>query len=201
MSPGSKQATGFLACEVPNMTATTMILQIPLTIATPTTPPARSEAGRASDMAAEAFAILGKADAAIKAVRSIRYRAHAYGTVWLAPRTAEVEGTAVITGSHEIHFRLARFDTSVRFPFLKVPQKLTYGADGTFYYLIDWDRKLAYEGIDRRATGHGGRAAPRIGLREFVPETPFRDEINGESVAWLAEQRIGKEPCYVVDVV
>ena len=119
----------------------------------------------------------------------------------LAEQIPEVEGTAVITGNHEAHFRVARFDTSVRFPFLTTVQKLTYGADGTFYYLINWNEKRVYEGLDRRVTGHGGRAAQRIGLREFVHETPFSDEIRADTVALLAEERIGNEPCYVVDVV
>ncbi len=183
------------------MTTATMSLLVALSMASATTPAERPESGHIADTTAEALAVLGQADAAIKAVRTIRYRAHAFATGWLTNRIAEVEGTAVISGSHEIHFRAARFDATVRFPYLNDVQKLTCGADGTFYYLIDWDQKLAYEGIDLRVTGHGGRAVQRIGLREFVHETPFDDEINANSVALLADQRIGKEPCYVVDVV
>ena len=183
------------------MTATTILTFALSTIPTLNTPQARSEMDQAADTSAGALAILAQADEATKAVRSIRYRARAYPTSWLTARLAEVEGTAVITGDHEIHFRVATFDTTVRFPNLKGVQKLTYGADGTFFYLIDWDQKLFYQGIDRHVTGHGGRAAQRIGLREFVVEEPFSDEINADSVALLAEERIGEEPCYVVDVV
>ena len=146
------------------MTATTLVLVIALAGATPTSPQARSETGGAADTTAAALAILGEADEATKALQAIRYRARAYATGWLAEQIPEVEGTAVITGNHEAHFRVARFDTSVRFPFLTTSQKLTYGADGTFYYLINWDEKRLYEGLDRRVTGHGGRAAQRIGL-------------------------------------
>jgi len=182
------------------MTTATTIL-IALTLATPTTPETRSETGRTVDTTEEALAILRKADEATKAVQAIRYRARAYGTEWLAKRTPEVDGTAVISGRDEIDIRVARFDTTVRFPGHDGARKLTYGADGTFYYLLDWDQMVAYEDADRRVTGDGGRAARQIGLREFVHETPFADEINGESVALLAGERIGKEPCYVVDVV
>ncbi len=201
MSAGSERATCTLAPGAADLTTTTMILVVASTLATPTSPKPSSETGRAADTTAEALVILQKADAATRAARTIRYRAHAYATGWLTKRIAEVEGSAVITGSHEVHFRVARFDTSIRFPHLKYVQRLTYGADGTFYYLIDWDQKLAYEEIDPRVTGHGGRAAQQIGLREFVVESPFGDEINGDSVVLLAEKRIGKEPCYVVDVV
>jgi len=183
------------------MNTATILLTIVLTSVTPARPETRSEVKQTQDTKAEALTVLREADKATKAVQAVRYRAREYATGWLKAQIPDVDGTAVISGSHDVDFRVARFDTTVRFPNLDTVQRLTYGADGTFYYLIDWDKMLVYEGIDHRVTGQGGRAAQRIGLREFVHETPFLDELNGKSVALLADERIGTELCYVVDVV
>jgi len=182
------------------MTATTILTLILTQAWLASTPSERPATPQNAEALPLAVAILTKADEATKAVESVRYRAHATGTGWLQERIPEVEGTAIIAGEHEVQFRLARFDTQVRFPSADHVQKLTYGADGTHYYLIDWEAKLFYEDADRRVTGRAGRVAQQIGLREFVHPTPFDDEIHGDLVRLVDRANVDREPCYVIDV-
>lgn len=147
------------------------------------------------------IAILKKTDAATKSVKSVTYRAKFYSTGWLTKQLPTVEGTAAISGRHDQHFLNARFDATVRYAFTDGTHRLTYLADGSKFTLIDWDHKTTYSHKNPNVTGHGGRAAERLGMREFVMPEPFSDEIHAETVVRLPDELVGNEWCHVIDVV
>ena len=110
----------------------------------------------------------------------MRYESNVKLTGWLANSIPEVEGTAYLEAGDNAFTQRYLYDVSVKDPGSDKSHRLTAGADGDIFYLIDWDKKTAYEDLDPAVLGDSGRVAKSVMMIEFVHKTPFRDEITGE---------------------
>ena len=144
--------------------------------------------------------ILKKADAATKAVKTVRYEATYKGTGAAAARAPQIKGKVLIGGEtsvsiqkflYEGEFKAADGDELVRG---KV------GSDGKKFFLIDAKNKTVKKGEASYVLGRIGSTLRRLGMLEFVHPTPFTDEINGDKAELRGVKPIGGEKCYEIYV-
>jgi len=158
-----------------------------------------------------AIEILKKADAAVKKITAIKYKAVRTASGWAASRVPTVQGTAVVSGVFNNGYEKFLFEVEVTDPVASDaketketksagPRKLITGGNGETYFLVDWQNKKAHVDLDPSVVGSDGFTAQSLGMPEFVHPHPFDDEMNAEQVKLLAPVTVSGEECNVVDV-
>jgi len=145
--------------------------------------------------------ILKKADAAAKAVKSVRFHVSAEGTGALASRLGKISGSVVMSGYSNGTAERFHFDFQVMMPGAKEAKRVTGGSDKENFFIVDHEGKTAYEDIDPSVMGPVGRMFGQATMIEFLHPEPFSDEINGKSHELKGGEKIGGEDCHVVHVV
>jgi hypothetical protein len=155
---------------------------------------------RSVDDLTDPIEIFKQADAAAKAVTTVRYDVHYRGLLVTERQVPEVTGSVLMSGLVERRARKFYCEGEVRNPGSSEEQKVTVGTDGNTYFLLDHRLNRGYVGVGPAITGSTGRPVERLMLLEFVIGTPFTDEINGRSHTYRGTTRIGGEECYEVAV-
>ncbi|MCP3962961.1 MAG: PQQ-binding-like beta-propeller repeat protein [bacterium] len=154
----------------------------------------------AGEKDSEAVAILKKVDAAVKAVKGIRFEGYTKPTGVALNFRSPAEGGGVMYGwngqgpeTFYGHVKTTRQGSGE-------PLELTGGSDSETYFLIDHGAKKAYEDMDPGVMGTSGQALASLGMREFVHPTPFDDEINAQSVELQGKEEVAGVECYKIHV-
>ncbi len=145
--------------------------------------------------------ILRRVDAASKAVAAVKYRGKLTGTEAAKSHIATVEGTVIMSGWANSAPQKYRCDVKVAQPGSSEVKHITIGSDGAAFFLIDHEAKKAYQGSRPAVLGPTGAMAVALWLREFLHETPFTEEIEGDKQELKAGITIGGEECYEIHVV
>ena len=145
--------------------------------------------------------ILKKADAAAKAVGSVKYKVSYKGTGSAGAQAPTIEGTVLMDGWFEIAPDKFLCEANVKQPGSSEVRTITVGSDTQTFYVIDHQAKVAYVDFVPRVFGSTGRTALNLQVAEFVHPTPFHDEINGRKQELRGSKKIGGEECYEVYVV
>jgi outer membrane lipoprotein-sorting protein len=144
--------------------------------------------------------ILKKAEAALKKVKQVRYKAEYKGTEWVTAFVPSLEGTAMLgePSQHDI----ARFRCEVKLTPRGESEaiELSAGSDGDLYYLIDPAKKMVFADIDEAVLGKQQRNLQRVLLRDFVAKEPLAEDLKAEKVELLGTEDVGGEPCHKVRV-
>jgi hypothetical protein len=158
-----------------------------------------AEAGEAP--ANQAIAILEQADAAVKAVDSVRFEASVEATGVAANFAPNASGKGFMSGwsgSGPEKF-YARVETRPAGD--EAPAVYEGGGDGESYFLIDHATRKAYEDMDPMVMGTNGQVIQGLGMPEFVHPAPFDDELAAEVVELQGSEKVGDEDCYKIHVV
>lgn len=149
----------------------------------------------------DALEILKRVDAATRAVHGVRYDATLFGTGALADRVPSMTGQVAFAGwdgsapdKFYCHARGKRAGSDE-------PIEVTAGGNGDLFFVVDHPNRTAYEDIDPAVLGRTGGTARALMMIEFVHDTPFSDEINGDTQELRGSKMIGDEDCYEVRVV
>ncbi len=148
----------------------------------------------------EAHEILTKADAATKAVSSVRFQVSVEATGIAANFAPNAEGEGFMTGwsgggPEKFYARV-----KVQRDGEEKPTELEGGGDGESYFLIDHGTKKAYEDMDPLVMGSNAQVLSGLGMAEFVHPTPFDDELGAEVAEIQGIEKIGDEECYKIYV-
>jgi len=144
--------------------------------------------------------ILRQADAAAKAVKTVRYDVQYRGLLVIERQVPEVNGTVLMSGLAGRRAQKFHCEGEVRHPGSSDGVKITVGTDGATYFLLDHRLSRGYIGTGPAITGSTGRPVERLMLVEFAIPTPFSDEINGRSHTYRGTTRVDGEECYEVAV-
>lgn len=144
--------------------------------------------------------ILKKADEACKAVKSVKYTASTKTTGADAARIPTVDGTVILSGMKNGRPEKWRYDLKAKQAGSEETTHIVAGSDGNEFYVIDADKKTAYVDIDPAVLGGAGRFVQGITMLEYVHDTPFTDEINGEKKELKGTTKVGDEDCYEIYV-
>lgn len=145
--------------------------------------------------------ILKKADAAAKAVKSIKYKVSYEGRGAAGAQTPTIEGTVLMDGWFESAPDKFLCEANVKQPGSSEARTITAGSDTRTFYVIDHQTKMGYVDVFPQVIGSIGRPALSLRMVEFVHPNPFRDEINGREQQLRGSKKIGGEDCYEVYVV
>ena len=156
---------------------------------------------RAADELTDPIEILKKADAAAKAVGSVRCTTKILPTGPNAAQEPKIDGTMEVSGWANGAPKMFRYDIKIQKPGSSDITRITAGSDGEEYYVIDHATKTAYVDIDPAVLGSHGRVVRFFATVEFVAAKPFSDEINGKKAELKGTRSIGGEDCYEVHVV
>lgn len=145
-----------------------------------------------------ALEILEKADAAVRKVQRVRYRADYKGTKWLTKFVPTVTGTATL--GERSQYDLERFlcDVKIKEKGSEDWQEYKAGSDGDMFFLIDSKTKMVHEDIDAAVLGSNGRNIRRVLMREFVAEEPFKDELEASTIELRGKSEVGGVECHKV---
>lgn len=143
--------------------------------------------------------ILKKVDAAAKAVKSVRYDGSLTGVDGTG-KAFEIKGKVVVRRGTDGNPDSYIYDVHAKQGDDAESRRLTVGGNGDMYYLIHWEKKIAYEDLDPAVVGREGRTVMGIYMREFTHPTPFSDEINATGVEVRESAKVGDEDCYVIHV-
>jgi outer membrane lipoprotein-sorting protein len=144
--------------------------------------------------------ILKKADAAIKEVSGVAYTAKSTPTGIAENFVSAAEGEAVVIGwrddwgqpeKYYVHITTTQQGSDE-------PLELTGGGNGEMFFLIDHSAKKAYEDMDPNVMGSSGNTLQGFGMREFVHDHPFDDEINAETVTYEGIETVNGEECHKI---
>ena len=144
--------------------------------------------------------ILKKADEACKAAKFVKYTAESKATGADASRVPSVEGSVVLSGLKNGRPEKWRYDLKAKQPGSEETKHIVAGTDGNEYFLLDEEKKIAYVDIDPAVLGSAGRFVQGATMLEYVHETPFTDEINGEKKELKGTTKIGDQDCYEIFV-
>lgn len=165
--------------------------------------PAASEpakpAGGAAGQMTDPVEILKAADAAAKAVDTVRYRCHAR-LDGAARGSLSAEGDVILSGGSEQGFKQFRMELGVKGPADSAVRQVTLGCDGENYWLLDAVEKKVHADVDPGVMGRSAQFVPHAGMLEFVHPTPFKDEINAKKSELLGVKKVGEVECYEVSV-
>ncbi len=146
--------------------------------------------------------ILKRADAACKAVKTVKYDLAFEVLGADAARSPKTAATVLVSGFAYNSPEKFYIDMKITEPGASERPWFTAGGDGDMFFAVDHDAKKAYEDIDPQVVGSFGDRIRRFALMvEFLVGEPFRDEINGKSREFTGSEVINGEDCYVVHVV
>ncbi len=144
--------------------------------------------------------ILKRADAAAKAVDSVRYVALHEDLRNVKDKFAAVQGTITLSGWAGRSPTRWLADVTVKYPEDGKVEELTAGRDVDKCFLIDKTAKKAYESTELDVAGSRRRWVELLIVNEYVHVSPLADEIDGEKIGFLGVTKVGDEECYVVHV-
>jgi hypothetical protein len=149
-----------------------------------------------------AVAILRKVDKATKAVKAVRYEGRFSASGVGGKQMPTATGTAAFAGGLEDGFETYRFDVHLSWNNEVQGRHLTTGGNGQRFYLLDWDKKLAYENTDEQVIGSDGQKSKWfLTVIEFIHPTPFTHEIEAKRVELKDSAQVGDVDCDVIHVV
>ena len=148
----------------------------------------------------EAIKILKRADAALRQVKAVKFKATAQPTGMATNFIAPAEGKGVMTGwTGEAP---ERFFAHVKTSHLGSEEtvEISGGGDGETYFLVDHSNKKFYQDMDPGVMGSGRNSLGSIAMAEFVHPSPFSDEIEAE-VELAGTETIAGVECHRLEVV
>jgi hypothetical protein len=148
--------------------------------------------------AARAHEIFVKADAAIKAIDSVRFRSVSTPTGVAVNFAPPSEGTALLVGWNGSMAQ--SFYSHVKTEKDGEQFELTGGGDGDTYFIIDHRNKTAYEDMDPAVMGSIGGSLQSVAMLEFVHDAPFDKELASEELELLGTEKAAGVECYKIHV-
>ena len=157
--------------------------------------------GRAEeDSKAKALEILQKADAATRAVKSVRYRGHSQPSGVAERFFSAAEGEGIVMGwASGIPERFWAHVKTTR-PRGDEPVELTGGGDGDSYFIIDHRSRKGYEDMDPAVMGSGARTLQSFVMAEFVDDAPFDDELGAEELEYQGIEVVEGIECHKIHI-
>lgn len=149
----------------------------------------------------DATEILKKVDAATKAIKGAKYDVTLEATGIVAARRGKLTASVIMLGNSGGRPEKFVINAEVTLPGADKSRKVSTGSDNDMFYIIDHQAKIAYEDLDPAVSGSAGRAVGNAMTIEFIHDTPFSDELNGESRELKGSETIGGEDCYIIHVV
>jgi len=144
--------------------------------------------------------ILKRMNDATKAVTTVAYDVEFDGTGDAGKFVATGKGSVILMGWTGQSAEKYRVDVEATKPGADKPRRVSAGADGENFYLIDHDEKKAYQDIDPAVVGSAGQLVFGSLVLEFVHPTPFDDEVNGKAHELKGTESVAGTDCYVVAV-
>jgi len=144
--------------------------------------------------------ILKRADAATRAVESVKYTAVHKGLRSAESEMPVVEGTVILSGWSERAVAKWYADVKVTYADTGKVEELSGGSDGKKFFFIDKAAKKAYEADTADVSGSRRRWVEVLIINEYVHAAPFTDEIAAERTELIGVAKVGEEECYEVHV-
>jgi outer membrane lipoprotein-sorting protein len=146
-----------------------------------------------------ALDVLKKADAAHKALTSVKYAIGFDATSPAGAGPPKVTADVLLKGWGSFGLpKRFRADAVIMFA---APVKLTIGCDGEQFYVVDHGRKKVHVGADPKVLGTARDILRAVTVAELVHPEPYGDELsNTASQDLKASEKIAGEDCYQVEV-
>ena len=150
----------------------------------------------------KALEILKKADAAIKAVKTVQYDVTVSPAGWMKNFASSAKGHAILGGKFSGGgTEKYRYEVEVTRAGSSEVGKWTVGGNGEDFYVFDHAKKTALVDVDPSfVLPAAPQAAARLGMAEYVHDAPFSDEINGKEIELRGTVKIGNEECHKIFV-
>lgn len=159
--------------------------------------PVKTLAGDAAQP--DATTILKRAEAACRALTSIRYSVRTERPGATGAQRNLIDGTVLVRGWKGEHPERFRYEMRV-YPKIDAPKDIILGYDGEVYYAIDPQAKTVTAGPTPDGFGSLGLHWKRFGVDEFVRPRPFEDEIIARQAEYRGVLMLGDEECESVFV-
>lgn len=143
--------------------------------------------------------ILKRMDEAAKVVKTVAYDIEFEATGDATKFVASGKGSAILKGWTGRLPEKYRLDVEIRKEGAE-SRRVSAGADGEHYYLIDHSTKTAHEDIDPAVMGSASSVLITAVVAEFVHPKPFDDEINAKTHEFKGIETVAGVECYVVAV-
>ncbi|MGD8454553.1 MAG: hypothetical protein PVJ57_22290 [Phycisphaerae bacterium] len=155
------------------------------------------------------LAILKKTDAAMKAVKAVKYDLTIEATGALKERSAKLEGSVIAAerakpeSDNDKSVLPTKFRMETRFtvPNDSEPYHLIGGNDGKDFYLVDFRTKTVYADLDPAVLGSASRVILRGMMIEYLHPRPFDDELGGKQHTLKESKTVDGEDCYAIEVI
>lgn len=145
-------------------------------------------------------AILKKAAAEMKKVRSISYTAEFDATKWVKKFVPRVTGTVIL--GQEKEYKLIEFscEVTIRSAESEEESRFQAGCNGDIYFLIDPKTKTMYQDMDQAVLGSHSRDIQRVVLRDFSLSEPLKELMESETIESRGTQTVDGQLCNMVYV-
>ena len=144
--------------------------------------------------------ILQKADAAVKHIKVVQYKATAKGLGADEARMPATEGTAVLSGWQNLSPAKYRYEVKVKRPGSEEVTEYIAGCDGDVTYLIDPAKKMVYADMDPAVLGSASRAVRGVSVGKLVNPDGFADELKAEKMELKGSATVGGVDCYEIAI-
>ncbi len=145
-------------------------------------------------------AILEQADAAVRAIKVIRYEANSEADGLLKSQLDPMRGTVTMVTTSEPQFPKVLIDAKVMSGQGSEPVPVQIACDGRFATVVHYGEKTYV----RRELPAGimllNKALPLL-IREFTFKPPFRRELEAVSLKYVGTEKVGDVECDVVHAV
>jgi len=158
------------------------------------------DAGKKDEELTSGLEILKKADAAVKSLRLVQYKATARGLGADEARSPIAEGKAVLSGWQNLGPAKYRYEVKVKRPGSDEATEYTAGCDGDNTYLIDPGKKIVYVDMDPAVLGSAARLVRTISVGKLVNPEGFADELKAEKIELNGSTKVDDLDCYQVHV-
>jgi outer membrane lipoprotein-sorting protein len=148
----------------------------------------------------EVKAILKQAAEAMKQAKTVGYDAEYHGTEWAVNVVPAVTGRAVVGPRAEHDIDRFSCEVTIQASGSEEKSRYTAGCNGTEFYLLDQQKKTAYQDMDQAVLGSEGRNIMRVLLRDFAEPDPFADVLESGSAEMKPDAEVAGEACVVVFV-
>ncbi len=157
--------------------------------------------GDQSDGLTDPVAILRRADAAAKAVNTVRYHVEVVGTEAAKAVIPSISLTITATGFLDQFPEKFIVEGEVVPPGATAAIPVSGGSDGDLFYAIDHGAKTVHADFEYGVMGVTGEAFYRGVVGEFYYPEPFSDEIKAAQHELLEDRKLDGEDCTEVRVV
>lgn len=158
------------------------------------------DAGKKGGDPTDGMEILRKADAAVKKIKLVQYKATARGLGADEGRSPTTEGTAALSGWENRGPAKYRYEVKVKQPASDEVAEYTAGCDGDITYLIDPAKKIAYADIDPAVLGSSARMVRAISVGKLVDPDGFADELKAEKIELAGSTKIDDVECFELHI-